>query len=70
MKISGYVEKLIKRREVLAKQLQTACRNLDHYLDSNGIEAESYDTHGGVEIYVNPTESAERIREAIRNKIK
>ena len=70
MKINGYVEKLIERRERLAKQLQVACNNLDYYLDRNGIETESYDTHGGVEIYVNPTESAERIREAIRNKIK
>lgn len=68
MKINGYVENLIKRRERLALQLDIAYRNLDHYLDSNKIETEIYDSHGGTEIYVNPTESAERIRKAILQK--
>lgn len=70
MKISGYVEGLIKRRAMLARQLQTACKNLDFYLDRNGIETDSGDSHGGMEIYTNPDESAERIREAIRSKVK
>jgi len=68
MEINGYVENLIKRRERLALELDIACRNLDHYLDANKIETEIYDSHGGTEIYINPKESATRIREAILQK--
>jgi hypothetical protein len=41
---------------------------LDTWLDKNNIETEICDTHGGVEISVNPAESARRIREAILSK--
>jgi hypothetical protein len=66
MEVPKYVEEMIKRRERLAMQLDDVCRDLDTWLDKNDIETEMRDTHGGVEIYVNPTESAQRIREAIK----
>lgn len=65
MKINGYVKNLIKRRERLAIDLAIACKNLDHYLDNNGIEVDDGDAHGGTEIYTDPTGSAKRICEAI-----
>ena len=66
MEVPKYVEEMIKRRERLAMQLDDACRDLDTWLDKNNIETEMCDTRGGVEIFVNPTESARRIRDAIK----
>ena len=68
MQIPKNIEKLIERRERLAYQLDKVVGELDDWLDKNDIVAEDCDTHGGVEIYVNPTDSAERIRQCILNK--
>ena len=66
MKIPKYIDKLIDRRARLAGALMDVCGELDDWLEKNGIEAEMEDTRGGVEIYVNPYNSARRIRQAIR----
>ena len=66
MKIPKYVEKLIDRRARLAGALMEVCWELDEWLDKNGVEAEMEDTHGGVEIYTTPYDSAKRIRQVIR----
>ena len=68
MQIPKTVEQMILRRERLAIQLDDAMNALDHWLDKNGINTEECDTHGGVEVYVNPSDSAERIRQAILGK--
>ena len=68
MRIPKNIEKLIERRERLAYQLDKAMGELDDWLDKNGIIAEDCDTHGGVEIYVNPSDSADRIRQVILEK--
>jgi hypothetical protein len=65
MKIPKYVQKLIDRRCKLADQLAEVCYDLDEWLDKNGIECESCDTHTGVEIYCNPCSSRQRIINAI-----
>jgi hypothetical protein len=66
MKIPKYIDKLIDRRARLAGDLMDVCLELDEWLDKNSVEVETEDTHSGVEIYVNPYDSAKRIRQAIR----
>jgi hypothetical protein len=66
MKIPKYIDKLIDRRSRLASALIDVCGELDDWLEKNGVDTEMEDTRGGVEIYVNPYSSAERIRQAIR----
>ena len=68
MKIPMYVQKLIDRRCKLADELAEVSYALDVWLDKNGIECETYDTHTGVEIYCNPYSSKQRIINAILNK--
>lgn len=68
MQLLKTVDKLIARREKLAYQLSEVCLELDEWLDKNGIETDPADSHDGVEIYVNPTDSADRIRAAILEK--
>ena len=65
MEIPRKIEKLIERRTRLAVQLDNVCNELDEWLDTHNIEVENEDSHGGVEIYVNPYDSGERIKEAI-----
>ena len=67
MKIPKYVDTLLKQRTHYANLLDKVSFQLDQWLDKNGIECESYDTHTGVEIYCNPFSSERRIREAISN---
>lgn len=68
MKIPKYIENMIIRRKKLAEQLDLVSYELDSWLDKNKIECETCDTHTGVEIYCNPSASAERVRQAILNK--
>lgn len=74
MKIPKYIDNLISRRERLAYELEDACRALEEWLEKNGwddmLDGDLMeDTHGGVEIYVNPDESADRIRRYIEDKL-
>lgn len=67
MKIPKYVDTLLKQRTYYANLLDKVSFQLDQWLDKNGIECESCDTHTGVEIYCNPRSSERRVREAILN---
>lgn len=68
MNIPKKVQKLLDRRCKLALQLAEVSYELDEWLDKNGVECESFDTHTGVEIYCNPVDSKRRITEAILEK--
>lgn len=67
MKIPKYIEKALQQREKTALKLSKADIVITDFINKNGIIVESYDYCGGVEIYYNPYESANRIREAILN---
>lgn len=74
MKIPKYIDNLISRREKLAYELEGACHVLEEWLQENGWDDLSgddlmEDTHGGAEIYCNPSESANRIRKYIKEKL-
>ncbi len=68
MKIPKYIDKLINTRANLASQFCDADHRLSKWLIKNGIEVDSCDFQGGVESLVNPWDSAERVRQAIKNK--
>lgn len=72
MKVPKYVEKMIQKRLTLAVKLDDACDELEKWLEEHGADLDDElmeDTHGGVEIYINPHESAERIREYIETRM-
>ena len=68
MQIPKRIEKLIEKRIKLAVQLDDVCNELDEWLDKHDIETEFEDSHDGVEIYVNPHDSGERVKDAILEK--
>ena len=70
MKCPKYISAMIDRRATLASQLTVVDIELCNWLDKHGIldELETYDTHGGCEMYSNPWASAQRIRKAIELK--
>lgn len=68
MKIPKYIEKLIEKRAELAGLLNHADYKLAEWLEKNGVEVEEYDIYGGCEIYVNPADSAKRVKKAIEDK--
>ena len=65
MKIPKYIDKALRLRTKYAILLSNQEHVVDKWLDKHGIDCEYEDTHGGVEIYVNPQDSEERIRQAI-----
>ncbi|MDE6908270.1 MAG: hypothetical protein K2P21_08945 [Lachnospiraceae bacterium] len=66
--IPKYIEKLINRRAGLAVLLNHADAKLAEWLEKKGVDVEEYDIYGGCEIYANPWGSADRIKQAIRDK--
>lgn len=68
MVIPDNIEGLISRRAFLASQLMSVDYELSEWLTANEIPVESKDYLTGFEVYLNPHQSAERVREAIRNK--
>lgn len=68
MKIPKYIEKLIERRAGFAVLLNDADWKLAEWLERKGIEVEEFDIYGGCEIYRNPWDSADRIKQAIKDK--
>ena len=68
MKIPKYIEYALEMRCKLARRLDDYCRIIDDFIDKNNIEVEFEDYHGGVELYVNPEESYDKVVKAIRNK--
>lgn len=69
MRLTKKIEKLIDRRTKLAEELMDVGSQVDSFIYENGIESEieEYDMLTGCEIYVNPSASGERVKEAIRN---
>lgn len=65
MKIPLYIEQALKRREKAALALMSADYIITDYIDKHNIEVETYDYATGVEMYANPKESADRVRQAI-----
>ena len=65
MKIPKYIDDALRMRTKYACLVSDRCSIIDEWLDKNGIECEYCDTHGGCEIYVNPYDSEQRIRECI-----
>lgn len=65
MKCPKYIDKLIDRRARLARELLMTDYTLSEWIDKNGIEVEPEDYFGGCEVYCNPDDCAERIRQAI-----
>lgn len=68
MKIPKYIDYLLDRRAKLAESLNSVDYELTKWIDKKGIEVESCDYATGCEMYVNPDASADRVREAIKNK--
>ena len=68
MDIPKYIEKLIEKRAGLAELLNCADCKLSEWLEKNGVEVEEYDIRSGCEMYVNPWDSADRIKKTIKNK--
>jgi len=69
MKIPKYIVQALERRVRLANQLDNTCNIIDDFISKNGLddEIDTADWLGGVEIYVNPRESADNIIMAILN---
>lgn len=65
MKIPRQIDTALRLRTKYACLLSDKCGVVDEWLDENGIECEYYDTYGGCEIYANPHDSEQRIRECI-----
>lgn len=70
MKLTKKMENLLNKRIELAIRLNNICREIDDFIKINNLEedVEDCDWLNGVEIYAHPYSSAERIKEAIRNK--
>lgn len=68
MQIPKKILSLIEKRAKLASKLWDVNCELDEWLDKHQIDVESEDYRGGVEIFENPYESAERVLEAITKK--
>ena len=74
MRIPKYIDRLIEKRKDLAYKLFDTCNELEEWLEKNGWDDLSddclmEDTRGGVEIYINPDKSANRIRRYIKEKL-
>lgn len=65
MKIPKYIEKMIDKRASYAAEIASIDIKLDEWLCEYGIAVEECDICGGVEEYVNPWASAQRIKKAI-----
>ena len=68
MKLPKYIDNLLKRRAKLANDLMDVDYQITQFIAKYNIEVESCDYCTGVEMYVNPDSSAERVRQAILSK--
>lgn len=68
MKIPKYIEKALNDRVKAANKWSEADLIIGRFLVKKGLDdkADTCDFFGGVEAIVNPEESAERIREVIK----
>lgn len=67
MKIPKYIDQALNLRTKSAVQLNKADTVIADFIIKNDIAVESYDYCSGVEMYANPYDSEDRIREAILN---
>lgn len=65
MKCPKHIDNLIDRRARLARELLTTDYILSDWIDKKGIEVGPEDYSSGYEVYCNPEDCAERIRQAI-----
>lgn len=68
MKIPENIEILIQERADLASRLNIVDYRLSNWLEDNGIILDSSDYKGGIEIFTNPYDSSDRVRQAIKDK--
>jgi hypothetical protein len=73
MKISKKVERLINRREKLAKNLIDVCNELDTWLEKNGADFTDSDltdsTLTGCMIYTEPTAAKKNVERYVKHKM-
>lgn len=62
------IEALINRRAKLASDLNSSDYELSLWLEKHSVEVEECDCRGGCEMYVNPSASAKRVKQAILDK--
>lgn len=67
MKIPKYIEKALQQRVKAAYVLIHSDSIITDFINKNGIEVEDFDYCYGVEMYVNPNASADRVRSAIEH---
>ncbi len=67
MKIPKYIEQALQQRGKAAWELMKADTIVSDFIMKNNIDVADYDYLTGCEMYTNPNESANRIREAILN---
>lgn len=65
MKIPRQIDTALRLRTKYACLLSNKCGIVEKWLDENEIECEYRDSYGGCEIYANPHDSEQRIRECI-----
>lgn len=65
MKTPKYIDRLLKRREYLAKELNDVDASITVWLKKNEVKPDQADFGGGVKVCKEPHESAERVRDAI-----
>ena len=65
MKIPKYIEKALQQRVRAAYTLIHNDSIITDFINKNGIEVEDFDSCSGVEMYVNPDASVDRVRSAI-----
>ena len=68
MKCPDYIRNALNKRATYADKVAILDGIVADWLEKNGIEVEFEDIHGGVEIYVNPYDSSQRILDAIEAK--
>lgn len=69
MKLTKRMENLIDKRTKLANQLMDVCQDVDNLIEELGLEdvVDSSDWSSGCEIYSNPDESGDRLKNVIKN---
>lgn len=68
MECPAYIKEALRKRAIYADRVSTLDGIISEWVEKNGIEVDFEDIHGGVEIYVNPYDSSNRVLEAIINK--
>jgi hypothetical protein len=70
MECPAYIKEALRKRAIYADKVSTLDGIISEWIEKHEIEVDYEDIHGGVEIYVNPYDSSERVLEAIKNKTK